>query len=92
MSDQLALSLGQQFELERMNRVIDSTGDAQILRGLAKQLLQAWQSQKAATQWIMRQQLAAPSSFALDAAKGFEFMGGDSTNPSAPAPGSLDVL
>ena len=57
MSEPLALSLGQKFELERMTRAIDATGDAQALRGLAKQLLQAWQSQKAATQWIMRQQL-----------------------------------
>ena len=64
MSEPLALSLGQQFELERMTRAIDSTGDPQALRGLAKQLLQAWHSQKAATQWVMRQQLGAPSHFA----------------------------
>ncbi len=63
MSEPLALSLGQQFELERMCRVIDSTGDPQSLRGLAKQLLQAWQAQKAATEWMMRQQLGTPSRF-----------------------------
>ncbi len=63
MSEPLALSLGQKFELERMTRAIDATGDAQALRGLAKQLLQAWQSQKAATQWIMRQQLGGPPRF-----------------------------
>ena len=57
MTEPLSLSLGQQFELERMNRAIDSTADLQTLQGLAKQLLQAWQSQKAATQWVMRQQL-----------------------------------
>ncbi|MEB3322867.1 MAG: hypothetical protein VKI81_08580 [Synechococcaceae cyanobacterium] len=57
MSEPLALSLGQKFELERMSRAIDATGDPQALRGLAKQLLQAWHSQKAATQWVMRQQL-----------------------------------
>jgi len=60
MSEPLALSLGQQFELERMNRAIESTADLQALQGIAKQLLQAWQSQKAATQWVMRQQLSAP--------------------------------
>ncbi len=49
MSEPLALSLGQQFELERMSRAIDATVDPQALRGLAKQLLQAWHSQKAAT-------------------------------------------
>jgi hypothetical protein len=61
MSDPLALTLGQKFELERMNRAIDATGDPQALRGLAKQLLQAWHSQKAATQWVMRQQLGSPT-------------------------------
>jgi hypothetical protein len=63
MSEPLALSLGQKFELERMTRAIDATGDPQALRGLAKQLLQAWHSQKAATQWIMRQQLEASPRF-----------------------------
>jgi hypothetical protein len=61
MSDPIALSLGQKFELERMSRAIDATCDPQALRGLAKQLLQAWHSQKAATQWIMREHLGAPS-------------------------------
>ena len=61
MSEPLALSLGQKFELERMSRAIDATGDAQALKGLAKQLLQAWHSQKAATQWVMRQQLGSPA-------------------------------
>jgi hypothetical protein len=60
MSEPLALSLGQQFELERMNRAIESTADLQALQGIAKQLLHAWQSQKAATQWVMRQQLGTP--------------------------------
>ncbi|MEB3166815.1 MAG: hypothetical protein VKO65_09125 [Cyanobacteriota bacterium] len=61
MSEPLALSIGQQFELERMSRAIDATTDPQALRGLAKQLLQAWHSQKAATQWVMRQQLGDPT-------------------------------
>jgi hypothetical protein len=64
MTEPLALSLGQKFELERMSRAIDATVDPQALRGLAKQLLQAWHSQKAATQWVMRQQLGSPPSFA----------------------------
>ncbi|MFY7696174.1 MAG: hypothetical protein ACOVQK_07480 [Cyanobium sp.] len=63
MSEPLALTLGQKFELERMSRAIDATADPQALRGLAKQLLQAWHSQKAATQWVMRQQLGAPPAF-----------------------------
>ncbi len=60
MIEPLALSLGQQFEIERMNRTLDATCDPEALRGIAKQLLQAWHSQKAATQWVMRQQLSAP--------------------------------
>ena len=64
MTEPLALSLGQQFELERMNRAIEATSDLETLQGIAKQLLQAWHSQKAATQWVMRQQLGAPSHFA----------------------------
>lgn len=64
MSEPLALSLGQQFELERMSRAIDATVDPRALQGLAKQLLQAWQSQKAATQWVMRQQLGGSGPFA----------------------------
>ena len=59
MSEPLALTLGQKFELERMSRAIDATTDPQVLRGLAKQLLEAWHSQKAATQWVMRQQLGS---------------------------------
>ena len=61
MNEPLALSLGQQFELERMTRAIDSTADLQALQGIAKQLLQAWHGQKAATQWVMRQQLGGGS-------------------------------
>ena len=64
MSEPLALSLGQQFELERMSRAIEATADLQTLQGIAKQLLQAWQSQKAATQGVMRQQLGTPAQIA----------------------------
>jgi hypothetical protein len=60
MTEPLTLSLGQQFELERMSRAIDATADLEALQGLAKQLLLAWHSQKAATQWVMRQQLDGP--------------------------------
>ncbi len=61
MSDPLNLSLGQQFELERMTRAIDATAEVEVLQRVAKELLQAWHSQKAATQWVMRQQLDAPA-------------------------------
>ena len=67
MTEPLALTLGQQFELERMNRALDATVDLDRLRDMAKQLLQAWHSQKAATMWVMRQQLGASSSLDSEA-------------------------
>jgi hypothetical protein len=65
-----------------MSRAIDATLDPQALQGLAKQLLQAWHSQKAATQWVMRQQLGSSQAFS----------GGTELNPTLldslrPAPG-----
>lgn len=64
MSEPISLGLAQSFELERMTRIIDSTSDLAALKGLAKQLLQAWYGQKAATEWVMRQSPAA--SFRVD--------------------------
>ena len=55
MEKSVNLSVSQQFDVERMNRVIESTIDPQQLQELAKQLLQAWHSQRAATVWVMRQ-------------------------------------
>ena len=55
MEETIGLSVAQQFEVERMNRAIDSTLDAQQLQVLAQQLLQAWHSQRAATAWVTRQ-------------------------------------
>jgi hypothetical protein len=53
----MELTVGQQFEVEKMGRVIDSTTDYRTLQALCKQLLQAWMSQKAATAWIIRENL-----------------------------------
>ena len=55
MEEAIGLSVTQQLDIERMNRAIESTIDPQQLQVLAKQLLQAWHSQRAATVWIMRQ-------------------------------------
>ena len=55
MEKSVNLSFSQQFDVERMNRVIESTIDPQQLQVLAKQLLQAWHSQRAATAWVTRQ-------------------------------------
>ena len=54
MEKSIGLSVSQQFDVERMNRAIESTIDPQQLQVLAKQLLQAWHSQRAATVWITR--------------------------------------
>ena len=55
MEEQVSLSVTQQFDLERMNRAIESTLDAHQLQVLARQLLQAWHAQRAATAWVTRQ-------------------------------------
>ena len=49
--------MAQKFELEKMCRVIESTVDPEQLQGIAKQLLQAWHSQRAATDWVIRQEM-----------------------------------
>ena len=58
----MELSMGQQFEIERFSRAIDATADPEALKAIAKQLLQAWQTQKAATNWVIGQQLGVTSS------------------------------
>ena len=60
MAPAIELTLGQRFEIERLNRVIDGTADPEQLRLLAKQLLQAWHTQKAATNWMISQQSGSP--------------------------------
>lgn len=60
MNEPLQLTLGQEFELEQMTRLIDATGDPQDLRTVCKKLLLAWHTQKAVTEWMMRQTLPSP--------------------------------
>jgi len=64
MTMQIALSVGQQFEIERFCRAIDATADTGELRSIAKQLLQAWHTQKAATNWVISQQMGPRSALA----------------------------
>jgi hypothetical protein len=52
----MALTLSQRFELTRMGQVIDTCHSVDELRVIAKQLLEAWQTQKAATNWVIGQQ------------------------------------
>jgi hypothetical protein len=56
----MAMTVGQEFELERMRRTIEGTTDVAELQKLAKMLLQAWQGQRAATAWAMRQGMQRP--------------------------------
>ena len=56
MEMSIELTTGQKFEIERFSRAIDATADTEQLRLIAKQLLQAWHTQKAATQWAISQQ------------------------------------
>jgi len=60
MSSTQELTTGQQFEIERFSRAIDATADPVQLKALAKQLLQAWHTQKAATAWVKSQQVGQP--------------------------------
>ncbi|MGC6483405.1 MAG: hypothetical protein ACON4T_07575 [Synechococcus sp.] len=60
MTSGIELSTEQHFHLEQFNRALDATSDPSQLRHLAKQLLHAWQGQKAATNWVIRQQGLSP--------------------------------
>ena len=60
MSSGIELSTEQHFHLEQFNRALDATSDPAQLRQLAKQLLEAWQTQKAATNWVIRQEGLSP--------------------------------
>jgi len=59
MNVPIQLSTGQQFEIERLSRIIDATVDPEELRQVSKQLLRAWHTQKAATNWLIRQSMEA---------------------------------
>lgn len=53
----MQLSLDQKFEIERMKRIIESERDPVELQSIAKQLLEVWQNQRAATRWVVSQHL-----------------------------------
>jgi hypothetical protein len=56
----MELTISQRFEIERFSRAIDATANPEDLKRIAKQLLQAWHTQKAATNWVIGQQWGAP--------------------------------
>lgn len=58
MTDKISLTTGQQFEIERMSRAIDNTTNVDALRQMCKMLLTAWHTQKAASEWLIRQNMS----------------------------------
>ena len=56
MKGSIQLSTEQHFQIEQFNRALETTQDPDQLRQLARQLMQAWQTQKAATSWVLRQE------------------------------------
>jgi hypothetical protein len=59
-SSPIELSLNQSFEKERFARAITESTDVEQLRKIAHVLLDGWFTQRAASQWMMRQALNAP--------------------------------
>lgn len=59
MSNPLELTLNQSFEKERFLRVIDEMNDVKQLREISKTLLHGWFTQRAATQWMLREAMSA---------------------------------
>ncbi|MGL6133232.1 MAG: hypothetical protein ACRC1L_03465 [Prochlorococcaceae cyanobacterium] len=70
MGQSIELTVSQRFEIERFSRAIDGTVDPEALRSIAKQLLQAWHTQKAATTWAMSQQMGPPLDFLAQTSDG----------------------
>ncbi|QNI73159.1 hypothetical protein SynNOUM97013_01093 [Synechococcus sp. NOUM97013] len=55
MNGSIQLTIEQRFQIEQFNRTLETTTDPEQLRQLARQLMKAWQTQKAATSWVMKQ-------------------------------------
>lgn len=61
VASSMDFSTFQQFEIEKLNRAIDNTTDIESLKAISRQLLQAWQVQRAATNWVIHHQFGAPA-------------------------------
>jgi hypothetical protein len=53
------LTFEQSFALEKYSRFIDETADVETLKRVAKLMLESYQKQRAATQWLMRKHIDA---------------------------------
>jgi hypothetical protein len=67
MANPLELSTAQSFEKERFTRAIERSEDVKELREIAKTLLSGWFTQKAATEWILRESLQKPATIKPEA-------------------------
>ena len=56
----LELSLNQKFEKERFARAIEESKSIEDLKKISQVLLDGWFTQRAASQWMMKQALSAP--------------------------------
>jgi hypothetical protein len=57
----LELTLNQKFEKERFARVIKESTSIEDLRKIANVLLDGWYTQRAASQWMIREAMSAPA-------------------------------
>ncbi len=67
MANPLELSTAQSFEKERFFRAIERSNDVKELREIAKTLLSGWFTQKAATQWVLKESLSKPATIKPEA-------------------------
>jgi hypothetical protein len=67
MSNPFELSLSDSFNKERFSRAIDESTDVKELRDIAKVLLGGWLTQKAATQWILKEALGKSATVSTEA-------------------------
>lgn len=58
-SNPIELTLGQKFEKERFARVIKESTSIEDLRKIANVLLDGWYTQRAASQWMIREAMNA---------------------------------
>lgn len=80
----MQFSTESRFEMERMGRAIDATTHVPDLQKLCKDFLQAWQTQKAACAWIMRQGLERPWTSAEQVPHHFPFSHEEGAPAGAP--------
>ena len=73
MQNPLELSLNQSFEKERFGRAIEDSNDLKEVKEIAKVLLNGWFTQRAATQWVLKEALDTRARIGADELKQFGF-------------------